>query len=228
MQFDEVLRRRRMVRHYTDEPVDPDDLDALVAAGLRAPSAGFAQGFRLLVLTEEGDRRRFWSCSDWEPPDERRGQTAARMREAPVLIVPLCSKAAYVGRYSEPDKTGSGYAEESWPVPYWYVDAAFATMLILLEAVDLDLGAAFVGSTPGHTERLREAFGVPGDFEAIGVILVGHRHPDVGPAYRRDRRRPREEMVFQGRWRVGDPGGRASERGSAGPAGAGPATRRAD
>lgn len=200
MELDEVLRRRRMVRRYTDEPVAPRDVDALVGAALRAPSAGFTQGFRLLVLTGDADRARLWEATDWEPPDPERARMSEQMRAAPLVIVPLCSEAAYRARYAEPDKAWVPKDVDIWVTPFWYLDAAFASMLVLLKAVDLDLGALFMGTTPGFAPRFREAFGVPGDFEPIGLILVGRRHPDVGPAYRSERRRPVEEMVHRGRW----------------------------
>ncbi len=199
MELDEVLRRRRMVRHFSDEAVSAEDLDALVAAALRAPSAGFTQGFRLLVLTDPADRERLWEATDWSPPDPQRDRMAAEMRAAPAVIVPLCSEAAYRERYAEPDKAWIP-DEDIWAVPYWYVDAGFAAMLVLLKAVDLGLGAVFIGQTPRFVPRFREAFGVPDAFEPIGLVLVGHRHPDVGPAYRSERRRPVEEMVHRGRW----------------------------
>ena len=199
MELDEVLRRRRMVRRYTDEAVAPDDLYALVGAALRAPSAGFTQGFRLLVLTDEADRARLWEATDWEPPDRPRARMGEELRAAPLIVVPLCSEAAYRDRYGEPDKAWVPDADR-WVTPYWYVDAAFAAMLVLLEAVDLGLGALFMGVPPRFVPRFREAFGVPEDLEPIGLVLVGHRHPDVGPARRPDRRRPVEEMVHRGRW----------------------------
>ncbi len=52
MEFAEVLRRRRMIRSYdAARPVPADALDAVLAAALRAPSAGFTQGVSLLVLS---------------------------------------------------------------------------------------------------------------------------------------------------------------------------------
>ena len=194
-----MLRRRRMVRHYTDQPVSPAEVDALVGAGLRAPSAGFTQGFRLLVLTDAADRERLWEATDWLPPDPQRDRMAGEMRAAPLVIVPLCSEPAYRDRYAEADKAWIP-EEDIWAVPYWYVDAGFAAMLMLLKAVDLGLGAVFIGATPRFIPRFREAFGVPDAFVPIGLVLVGHRHPDVGPAYRSERRRPVEEMVHRGGW----------------------------
>src|SRR5687767_15902270 len=64
MEFDEVLRRRRMVRTYDpDRPVPPELVDKLIRHALRAPSAGFSQGWGFLVLSEPADRELYWSVT---------------------------------------------------------------------------------------------------------------------------------------------------------------------
>jgi nitroreductase len=101
MDFQDVVRRRRMVRSYTPEPVDPAILDRALANATRAPSAGFSQGWGFLVLDTEEDVRRYWAVTAdaVDDPDEwLRG-----MMSAPVVVVPCSSKAAYLERYAEPD-----------------------------------------------------------------------------------------------------------------------------
>ncbi|MCL1599568.1 MAG: nitroreductase family protein, partial [Actinomycetia bacterium] len=56
MEFRDVLAKRRMVRNYSDTPIDADALDRIADAGLRGPSAGFSQGVRLIVVTNESPR----------------------------------------------------------------------------------------------------------------------------------------------------------------------------
>jgi len=51
MEFAEVLKRRKMVRAFTSEPLAPGTVDRLLKAAQRAPSAGFSQGYSFLVLT---------------------------------------------------------------------------------------------------------------------------------------------------------------------------------
>ena len=58
MEFAEVVRRRRMVRHFSDEAVDRAVLERIAETAQRAPSAGFSQGQRLLVVTDPDMRRR--------------------------------------------------------------------------------------------------------------------------------------------------------------------------
>jgi FMN reductase [NAD(P)H] len=50
--FAEVMRRRRMVRNYTDEPVSREALERIARAGRRAPSGGFSQGVRVVIVTD--------------------------------------------------------------------------------------------------------------------------------------------------------------------------------
>lgn len=60
MEFQDVVRKRRMVRSYEpDRPVPPDVVDRILRNGLRAPSAGFSQGWGFLVLDTPEDHDRF-------------------------------------------------------------------------------------------------------------------------------------------------------------------------
>ena len=198
MEFAEVVRRRRMVRNFTEEPVDPAVRDRLLSHALHAPSAGFSQGWAFLVLESAEDRARFWAATggDAEEPDS----WLAGLRRAPLLVVPLSCKAAYLSRYAEPDKGWTDLDEARWPVPYWHIDTGMASLLILLTAVDEGLGACFFGIPPEFTAGFRRAFGVPDDHDPIGTIAVGHRAPDRrSPSLRRGRR-GLDEVVHTGTW----------------------------
>jgi nitroreductase len=200
MEFSEVVRRRRMVRSYAPEPVDPVVVDRMLANAVHAPSAGFSQGWAFLVLDQPEDVGRFWSATS---PDEDAEPDAwlSGMRTAPVVIVPLSSKAAYLDRYAEPDKGWPDRDEERWPVPYWHIDTGMASLLILQTAVDEGLGACFFGIPPDRTAAFRGEFGVPDRFTPIGAITVGHRTGDPGLRGSAGRgRRPAEEVVHRGSW----------------------------
>src|SRR5690242_16279351 len=123
------------------------------------------------------------------------------MQKAPLLIVPLSHKQAYLDRYAERDKGWEDRDEARWPVPYWDIDTGFASLLMLLTAVDEGLGACFFGIPPGgRTEAFKEAFGVPEAYTPIGVISVGYRAQDKrSPSLKRGRR-PLEEVVHRGSW----------------------------
>jgi FMN reductase [NAD(P)H] len=53
----DILRRRRMVRSYVPDPVPRETVERIVATVRRAPSGGFSQGHRLVVVTEPDTRR---------------------------------------------------------------------------------------------------------------------------------------------------------------------------
>jgi hypothetical protein len=57
IEFKEILKRRRMVRAYEPTPIPREMLERIVGTVRRAPSAGFSQGQRLVVVTEPERRR---------------------------------------------------------------------------------------------------------------------------------------------------------------------------
>src|SRR3954466_6904463 len=67
MDFREVVRRRRMVRRFDARPVPADVLERVLEAARRGPSAGYSQGFDLLVLAGPEQTARYWDVT--LPPD---------------------------------------------------------------------------------------------------------------------------------------------------------------
>ena len=199
MEFQEVVRRRRMVRNYDPtRPVPEAVRDRLLANALRAPSAGFSQGWAFLVLESDADRARFWRATTDSPDDP--DPWLRDMMTAPLLIVPLSHKQAYLDRYAASDKGWTDRDEARWPVPYWDIDTGFAALLMLLTAVDEELGACFFGVPPERLDPFRAEFGVPGEYTPIGCVSVGYRAPDRrSPSLRRGHR-PVSEVVHHGSW----------------------------
>jgi nitroreductase len=208
MEYAEVIRRRRMVRHYADRPLAPEVIERVLASALRAPSAGFSQGWAFLALTDPADRARFW------PFVPTRVEQTPTMQDAPLVVVPLAHRAAYLARYAEPDKGWEDRAEARWPVPYWYIDTAMASLMMLLTAVDEGLGACFFGimrksdegdpavEVPAHTAAFKAEFGIPDEYTPIGGITVGYRADDLPPQPARvaERRRDPAEVIHRGQW----------------------------
>jgi nitroreductase len=199
VEFAEVVRRRRMVRDYDpDRPVPPAVRERVLEHAIRAPSAGFSQGWAFLVLESQEERDRFWAATtDGGAPD----RWLTGMQRAPLLIVPLSHKAAYLDRYAEPDKGWTDRDERRWPVPYWDIDTGMAALLMLLTAVDEGLGACFFGIPPGRVAGFRASFGVPGAYTPIGCVAVGYAGDADrrSPSLRRGRRGV-AEVVHRGRW----------------------------
>jgi nitroreductase len=198
MDFQDVVRRRRMVRNFDpNKPLDPAIVERMLENALHAPSAGFSQGWGFLVLSTPDDVARYWKVT---VDDEFRDSWLSAMMNAPVLIVALSNKQAYLERYAEPDKGWTDMDEARWPVPYWDIDTGMAALLMLLTATDEGLGACFFGIPLAKTAGFRAEFGVPDNYQPVGVIAVGHRLPDrKSPSLKRGRREV-GEVVHRGNW----------------------------
>ena len=196
MQFQDVVRKRRMVRHFTAEPVPDEVVERLVEAAQHAPSAGFSQGISFVAVTDEATRKQVAALAGEEM--YVRGGMHPFISEAPVQIVICASERVYKERYREPDKKAPGEEEMEWPVPYWHTDAGCALMLILLAAVDEGLAGAFVGIW--RQREFQDLLGIPSHFEPIGIALIGHPAPDVpSPSLKRGRR-PLADVLHKERW----------------------------
>jgi FMN reductase [NAD(P)H] len=198
MEFVEVVRRRRMVRHFAPDPIDRAVLERIAAAAQRAPSAGFSQGQRIVIVTEPERRRRlaelaseaYYTGVGFEP----------WISEAPALFVPCVSAKIYVDRYNEPDKRDPSAprgTEADWEVPYWWVDVGCTVLLIQLAAIDEGLATGFAG---GDFDAIRAELGLPEHFVPIGVMPVGRPLPDKrSPSLKRGRL-PLEEFARWEHW----------------------------
>lgn len=181
-----------MVRNYTDQPVSTDALTRIVDAGVRAPSAGFSQGQRFVVVTDT-DARMAVARAAGEDAYVEQGFDPWISR-APAHIVICADEHAYIDRYNEPDKGGA----QDWEVPYWWVDAGASMMAILYAAVDEGLAAGFLGA---HAlADLRSALGIPDTILIAGIVTIGHPAPDRRSGSLRRGRTPASETVRWERW----------------------------
>jgi nitroreductase len=198
MEFDTVLRRRRMCRSFKDRPLPPEVVDRILAAARRAPSAGFSQGWAFVVLEGPEQTGRFWEMAS--EPEWRAKPNWPGLLRAPVIILPLTHEQAYRDRYSEPDKGAIPPEDQVWPVPYWLVDTSMATLLILLAAVNEGLGALLFDVHHGRQALLAD-LDVPGGYEPIGAIAIGYPdgHDRPSPSLTRGHR-PEADVIHRGRW----------------------------
>ena len=193
MELQDAIRRRRMVRDYDpDRPVSRAQVEKLLELAIRAPSAGFSQGWRFLVLDTAVSIGQFWQTTAAAgPPDKwRQG-----MMQAPVLIIAYCDKRSYLDRYAEPDKGWTDRAEDRWAVPYWYVDTGMAALLILLGALDAGLAGCLFGVPADKVAAVAVQFSVPPELEPVAVISLGYARAGETSRPLGRRRRPVSEVA---------------------------------
>lgn len=198
MEFQDVVRKRRMVRSFEARALPAEVVERIVRNAQRAPSAGFSQGWAFLVLEGSAETARYWEAVG---PQDRNSFSWQELFNAPLLIVCLSNKAAYLDRYAEPDKGWTDRAESHWPAPYWDIDTGMAAMLILLTAVDAGLGALFFGIPPEKIATFHMCFGVPSELHPIGTVAIGYARPHDPPSPSLKRgHRPASDIVHRGRW----------------------------
>lgn len=198
MHFQDLVKRRRMVRKFQPRPVSREVLMNVLEVARHAPSGGFSQGFDFVVLDEMQQVDWFFRVTE-HPDFPEESDLESR---PPCLVLAIANKPAYLERYSRPDKERFGLQKaEAWPVPYWDVDTGMAVMLVLLAALEAGLGALFFGLFWGEGTLMTE-LGVPDGCRPIGVIALGY--PDESEVFDASRftarRRALDSMVHFGRW----------------------------
>ncbi|MFQ5761683.1 MAG: nitroreductase family protein [Candidatus Bathyarchaeia archaeon] len=173
MEFRDVIRKRYMVRAFKSKTVENEKLEELLNNAWKAPSAGFMQPCEFIVITD--------------PTMKSRLSEAALdqdfITQAPFVIVVCSDTRRSASRYG-----GRGVNF------YSIIDGAFASLNILLTAVDEGLGCCFVGAF--HDEEVSRVLGLPKGVRPIGIIPVGY--PDEAPV--KLARIPLKRIVHHEKW----------------------------
>ena len=194
MDFETIVQRRRMVRNFTDEPVDSAALERILAAGQRGPSAGYSQGQEFIVVTRQDLKDEIARiCQEGEYVQSGFDPFISK---APVLIIPTTNEMTYHRRYQQPDKVDKEGREIEWPVPYWFMDVGCAVMLLLLAVVNEGLAAGFAGGK--DLAAFRRLLNIPDEVTPVGVIPIGHPAPDKrSPSLKRGKRPVRDVVHYE-------------------------------
>jgi len=166
--FADVLRARRMVRSYRPDPVPEDVVRRIVKVVHRAPSGGFSQGHRLIVVTDPDIRGK---VAELIEPTYLEAGMEPWVSVAPVLIVVGVREASYHERYQQPDKVAEDGEEIEWPVPYWWFDSGSLLVMLQMAAANEGLASGFFGP---HADGLEEIVGLPADVGLAGIMTLGY------------------------------------------------------
>ena len=149
MEFDEVVRRRKMIREYLSDKQIPDQIiTKLINNAHRAPSAGHTQVQEFIIIKDFITKKLMEAAVNQE-----------YVQKAAVLIVVCSNISRSVKCYG---KRGREF--------YSIIDGAFASMLILLTAVNEGIGAGFVGAF--EDDKVSRILGLPGYVKPIGIITL--------------------------------------------------------
>ncbi|MBM2621860.1 nitroreductase family protein [Actinoplanes sp. LDG1-06] len=195
MEFREALRGRRIVRNYRPDPVPDEVVERIVKVVHRAPSAGFSQGHRLVVVTDPAVRAALAAVAE---PWYLENGFEPWISLAPVQIVLGIREQSYHERYTEADKLEEDGEEIPWPVPFWWFDSGALFTLLQLAAADEGLASGFYSpAPPEELAALAAAAGLPDDVAVAGVLTLGYPAGDgaVPSAKLAKHRKPLNELV---------------------------------
>lgn len=144
----DAIFERRSIRKYKDTPVEKEKIEKLLRAAMQAPSAGNQQPWEFIVIQ---DKEMLKKLSQMSPYAKMIGDSAVS-----ILVLGNTQNM----RYSE----------------YWEQDLGAATQNLLLQAVELDLGAVWLGVAPlqDRMDFIKSAFNLPENIKPYAVVPVGY------------------------------------------------------
>jgi nitroreductase len=167
----DALRARRNIRSFTTQPVTPQDLDRILEAGRRAPSAGNWQPWDFVVVTDRAQLQRLYGVF--------RGAGHVAGAAAAIAIVAPQTQDAYRAHLLQ-------------------YDLGQATMAIALAAADLGLGTGHAAVE--DQDLARDVLGFPEDRFLAYILSVGYPADRPLRIIKQPDRRPFEQVVHRGRW----------------------------
>ena len=167
----DAIRSRRNVRSYAEEAIAPKDLDQILEAGRRTPSAGNQQSWDFVVCTD---------------------------REQLAQLAKVWRSAGHVARSAATIALIAPNAQDARSRDLVQYDLGQATMSIMLAAADLDIGSAH--SAVSDQELARRLLGFPEDRFCAWLITLGVPADRPLRPIARPNRRPFEDVVHRGRW----------------------------
>ncbi|RUP03831.1 MAG: nitroreductase [Mycobacterium sp.] len=167
----DAICARRNVRQYTAQPVADADLERIVEAGWRAPSAKNRQPWDFVIVTDHAQLQELSTV--WMGAGHIAGAAAAIVL---VIPVPPDERRKVVDQY----------------------DVGQATMAMMLAATDLGIGTGH--SSVGDQEKARAILGIPDDHLVAYLLGVGYPADRPLTPIRKPNRRPFAEVIHRGRW----------------------------
>jgi nitroreductase len=167
----DAIRARRNVRLYDGRPIPPADLDRILEAGRRSPSASNRQAWDFVLVTDSDQLQQLSTV--WQG-----ARHLAAAQAAIVLVLPPPEAERYV--------TIDQY------------DLGQATMAMLLAATDLGIGSGH--SAVGDQEACRRILGTPDDHTCAYMIAFGYPADRPLTPLAKPNRRPFDDVVHRGHW----------------------------
>lgn len=152
MDFKDLIKQRRSIRKFTEQPLEQDEVVALMRAALMCPSSKSTRGWEFVLVEDKTMLHELAGC---------RKMGAELLEGAALAIVVL----------GNPDVSD-----------VWVEDASIAAFAIQLQAEDLGLGSCWVqvrnrvdAEGVSTDERIHELLNIPENLRILNIVAVGHK-----------------------------------------------------
>ena len=180
----EAIKTRRSIRKFSDQPVEPEKLQAVLEAVRQAPSWSNLQCWHLVIVENQEIREKISELSFVESFFSTYGYKTnpaqKALAQAPVAII-ACA---------DPLKSGNLHDQQ-----YYMADMGIASENLMLAAHDQGLGTVFVGVY--HEENIKALLGIPDNIKIVGLFPLGY---PAGEAKGAPLRKQLSEFVHYGNW----------------------------
>jgi len=163
MEFFAIVRKRRSIRRYQKQPVEPEKIALLLEAALRAPSSRGLNPWEFIVVDDESLINRLAGAKE---------HGSSFLKGAPLAVVVCADPARY---------------------DVWVEDTSIASTFISLAAEALGLGSCWVQirerrHSPEKTaeEFVREVLQIPPHLKVEAIIAIGYPAEEKAPHQKED------------------------------------------
>ena len=146
MDVTEAISRRYSCRHYLDKPIAEKELQAVLEAARKAPSANNLQDWRFVVAAEKETRVQLAAAAN--------NQTF--LEDAGAIIV-ACSVSDHIMRCGQ---------------AIGPIDVSIALEHMCLQATELGLATCWIGSF--YPDKVKPILGIPAEVSVVELLALGH------------------------------------------------------
>ena len=180
----EAIKTRRSIRKFSEQPVEPEKLQAVLEAVRQAPSWSNLQCWHLVIVENQEIREKIselsFVASFFSTYGYKTNPAQKALAQAPVVII-ACA---------DPLKSGNLHDQQ-----YYMADMGIASENLMLAAHDQGLGTVFVGVY--HEENIKALLGIPDNIKIVGLFPLGY---PAGEAKGAPLRKQLSEFVHYGNW----------------------------
>lgn len=172
------LKERKSVRVFTDKPILPEEVSAILEAAVNAPTPGNQQLYTIINITDPALKAQLAETCDHQP----------FIATAPLVLV-FCADCrkwynAFTGYGCEPRKPGVG------DLLLAVSDTNIAAQNAVVAAQSLGIGSCYIGDIMENAEQQRKLLSLPRYVFPAAMLVFGY--PAAGQLERP--KPPRSEM----------------------------------